>query len=272
MPQEALNLSVTEERYWALFYMPLYTFIHNLLIVLVQIANKMGLQKMSTDLIRFPSSCQWKVESKLYCGLTSCNRSFQLWSKHRYNRGCTIEQVLKCWILAVDNIVMWFESSSGRSSCVCSLISLSAYKHQLWRWKQHVPPKRKWDWRCHNPNYYKVYMKLWDLKILTTVTAENAWDVKLKDVSSELFASINNVEKLSWKNKCIKNLVRGLFFTCHSSGVNRRLPNATAPGSIQSHMGVVMKVEQRLIFSELFRFPCRISFTNFSMLIKHYRH
>jgi hypothetical protein len=36
---------VTEERYWALFYMPLYTFIHNLLNVLVQIANKIGLQK-----------------------------------------------------------------------------------------------------------------------------------------------------------------------------------------------------------------------------------
>jgi hypothetical protein len=36
---------VTEERYWALFYMPLYTFIHNLLNVLVQIANKMGIQK-----------------------------------------------------------------------------------------------------------------------------------------------------------------------------------------------------------------------------------
>jgi hypothetical protein len=44
-PQEALNLLVPEERYWALFYMPLYTFLHNLLNVLVQIANKMGLQK-----------------------------------------------------------------------------------------------------------------------------------------------------------------------------------------------------------------------------------
>jgi hypothetical protein len=44
-PQEALNLLVTEERYWALFYMPLYTFIHNLLNVLVQIANKMGFKK-----------------------------------------------------------------------------------------------------------------------------------------------------------------------------------------------------------------------------------
>jgi hypothetical protein len=44
-PQEALNLLVTEERYWALFYVSLYTFMHNLLNVLVQIANKMGLKK-----------------------------------------------------------------------------------------------------------------------------------------------------------------------------------------------------------------------------------
>jgi hypothetical protein len=44
-PQEALNPLVTEEHYWALFYMPLYTFIHNLLNVLVQIANKIRLQK-----------------------------------------------------------------------------------------------------------------------------------------------------------------------------------------------------------------------------------
>jgi hypothetical protein len=55
-PQQALNLLVTkerywalfympvvtEERYWALFYMPLYTFIHNLRIVLVQIADKLN--------------------------------------------------------------------------------------------------------------------------------------------------------------------------------------------------------------------------------------
>jgi hypothetical protein len=37
--QEALNLL-------SLFYMPLYTFIHNLLNVLVQIANKMELKKV----------------------------------------------------------------------------------------------------------------------------------------------------------------------------------------------------------------------------------
>jgi hypothetical protein len=43
--QEALNLLVTEERYWALFYMPLYTFLHNFLNLLAQIANKMGLHK-----------------------------------------------------------------------------------------------------------------------------------------------------------------------------------------------------------------------------------
>jgi hypothetical protein len=46
-PLEALNLLVTEERYWALFYMSMYTFIHSMLNVLVQIANKMGLQKLS---------------------------------------------------------------------------------------------------------------------------------------------------------------------------------------------------------------------------------
>jgi hypothetical protein len=45
-PQEALNLLVTEDCYWALFYTPLQMFSHNLLNVLVQIANKMGLQKM----------------------------------------------------------------------------------------------------------------------------------------------------------------------------------------------------------------------------------
>jgi hypothetical protein len=41
--QEALN---PEERYWALFYMPLYTFLHNLLNVPVQTANGIGLQKL----------------------------------------------------------------------------------------------------------------------------------------------------------------------------------------------------------------------------------
>jgi hypothetical protein len=44
MPQEALNLLVTEERYWALFYMPLFTYFYTIFFnVLVQIANKMGL-------------------------------------------------------------------------------------------------------------------------------------------------------------------------------------------------------------------------------------
>jgi hypothetical protein len=44
---EALNLLVTEERYWALFHMPLYTYLHCLLKVPVKIANKMGLQKIN---------------------------------------------------------------------------------------------------------------------------------------------------------------------------------------------------------------------------------
>jgi hypothetical protein len=39
------TLLVTEERFWTLFYMPLYTCLHNLLNVLVQSANKMGLRK-----------------------------------------------------------------------------------------------------------------------------------------------------------------------------------------------------------------------------------
>jgi hypothetical protein len=44
-PQEVSNQLVTEERFRILFYMPLFTFLHNLLNALVQIANKMGLQK-----------------------------------------------------------------------------------------------------------------------------------------------------------------------------------------------------------------------------------
>jgi hypothetical protein len=40
-----MNLSVTEESYWALFYMPLYKSLYSLVNVQVQIANKTGLQK-----------------------------------------------------------------------------------------------------------------------------------------------------------------------------------------------------------------------------------
>jgi hypothetical protein len=50
-PQETLNLLVTEDCYWALFYMPLYMSLHNLLNVLVQIANKMGFKKIGVELI-----------------------------------------------------------------------------------------------------------------------------------------------------------------------------------------------------------------------------
>jgi hypothetical protein len=45
-PQEALNPQVTEKRYWALFYMPLYTFLHNLLNVPVYTAYEMWSQKI----------------------------------------------------------------------------------------------------------------------------------------------------------------------------------------------------------------------------------
>jgi hypothetical protein len=51
-----MNLLVTEERYWALFYMPLYTFLHSLLNVLVQIANKMGLQNENNNTCSVSSS------------------------------------------------------------------------------------------------------------------------------------------------------------------------------------------------------------------------
>jgi hypothetical protein len=43
-----LNLSVIEKRYWALFSMPLCTFLHNLLNVLIEIASKMALQRNLT--------------------------------------------------------------------------------------------------------------------------------------------------------------------------------------------------------------------------------
>jgi hypothetical protein len=52
-PREASNPLVTEELYWALFYMPLYTSLQNLLNVPVEIADKMGLQKYSSDFPNF---------------------------------------------------------------------------------------------------------------------------------------------------------------------------------------------------------------------------
>jgi hypothetical protein len=64
-PQQALNLLVTEERCWALFYMSMYTFIHNLLKVLVQIANKMGFKKKGKKKRRRMRA--WNHRSTLYC-------------------------------------------------------------------------------------------------------------------------------------------------------------------------------------------------------------
>jgi hypothetical protein len=40
-----LNPSAAEERYRALFYVPLHAFLHSLLHVLLQIANKMAVEK-----------------------------------------------------------------------------------------------------------------------------------------------------------------------------------------------------------------------------------
>jgi methionyl-tRNA synthetase len=50
---QAQYLSFTEERHWALFYMTLYKFLHNLLNVLLQIANKIWLQKKKNIYHRF---------------------------------------------------------------------------------------------------------------------------------------------------------------------------------------------------------------------------
>jgi hypothetical protein len=60
--QEASNLLVSEERYWAPFRMPLYTFLCNLPKVLVQIANK-------TDEKNFKNIFCWRayVVSILKC-------------------------------------------------------------------------------------------------------------------------------------------------------------------------------------------------------------
>jgi hypothetical protein len=72
MLQEALNLLVADERYWALFYTPLYTcihvymFLHNLPNVLVQIANKMGLQKKSTHDYLFYNVCIHKLRCAFF--------------------------------------------------------------------------------------------------------------------------------------------------------------------------------------------------------------
>jgi hypothetical protein len=41
----SVRIGVTEERCWALFYMPLYKFLKNLLNVLVRIENEVGVQK-----------------------------------------------------------------------------------------------------------------------------------------------------------------------------------------------------------------------------------
>jgi hypothetical protein len=50
-PQEALSLLVTEECYCTLLYMPLYTFLYNLLNVLVHNANKIAI-KLRPSVVR----------------------------------------------------------------------------------------------------------------------------------------------------------------------------------------------------------------------------
>jgi hypothetical protein len=53
-PQQTLNLLVKEERCRALFYMSMYTFTHNLLNVLVQIANNRGFKRK-----KYPLGTGW---------------------------------------------------------------------------------------------------------------------------------------------------------------------------------------------------------------------
>jgi hypothetical protein len=65
--QEALNLLVREERCWALFYMPLYMFIHNLLNVLVQKTKLRDLSSRANYTDRATVSCR-QVSAK-FCGL-----------------------------------------------------------------------------------------------------------------------------------------------------------------------------------------------------------
>jgi hypothetical protein len=51
-------------RYYALSYMSVYTFLHSLVNVLIQIANKIGLQKMIEDCkwpLKFRKSYAWQV-------------------------------------------------------------------------------------------------------------------------------------------------------------------------------------------------------------------
>jgi hypothetical protein len=75
-PQEALNLLVTEESCWALFYMSFYTFLHNLLNILVQNSNTIGLQKKKNhvtpeswnDGITMKGLCQATDEKACYRG------------------------------------------------------------------------------------------------------------------------------------------------------------------------------------------------------------
>jgi hypothetical protein len=51
---KALNLPVTEERYRALFYMSLHTFVHNLLNVLVQKNSMVWVRERTVPTERLP--------------------------------------------------------------------------------------------------------------------------------------------------------------------------------------------------------------------------
>jgi hypothetical protein len=81
-PHEALNLLVTEERYWALFYMILYTFLLNLLNVVI--ANKLLSQRIGHSL---------------------CH--------------CLATDGVCCWTTWKQQPVTWRQNTNNKQTCAC---------------------------------------------------------------------------------------------------------------------------------------------------------
>jgi hypothetical protein len=126
-PQEALNLSVTED--WAPFYMPLYTFLHNLLNVLVPTANRMGLYERNSCL----NACTPVSGEDAHLPWRSCWCCWHLswwrtpccccWSPHS---GCGCSSSL-CWAAAHScsiprprNSLHYRDSHPDQASCLDS--------------------------------------------------------------------------------------------------------------------------------------------------------
>jgi hypothetical protein len=100
--QEASSLLVTEECYWALFNMPLYTFLHNFLNVQVQIANTIGLQKKITSkpqISFFPGKVpeSYKLTVCADPGFQQHFPVYSLWGAEQIPRKCTKLDGVTCW-------------------------------------------------------------------------------------------------------------------------------------------------------------------------------